>query len=207
MGGDSEPWRRPYHWWGLPWTRPNPSTLEELVAASVIGPREATWLFNHVRTGGSVTVSAGPSGVGKSTLAHALAGAVDPGRDRVYIRGTHEPFDWQTTLAGASTTLLVNEISPHLPVYCWGESARTVLRLACGGYQLIATAHANSVDELAQMLRAAPISATIAQVVALDVVVFLDAADASRPAPGSVTSIMRIIVDGKTGRIAAAPVD
>jgi type IV secretory pathway ATPase VirB11/archaellum biosynthesis ATPase len=115
-------------------------------------------LADHVRNGGSVIVAAAESGAGKSTLAHTLIDCIRPGKDHIYIRGTYEPFDWLDEYPLETTALLVNEFSPHLPVYCWGESAGRTLELHASGFQLIATMHASNRAEALVHLSRLPIS-------------------------------------------------
>src|SRR6185436_9488690 len=121
------PWEQPFAWWGPPWARPNLLSLADLIAQGVINAEKVAWLADHVRRGRSVVVAALRSGTGKSTLAHALIAEVDPERSRVYVRGSYEPFDWLASSDPNRTTILVNEISDHLPVYCWGVCAKRVL--------------------------------------------------------------------------------
>jgi len=198
-------WDRPFYWWGLPWTQPNPRTIDELVGQGMLAASQAAWLLDHVRRGGSVVVAARASGAGKSTLAYALAEKITSKRTGIYVRGAYESFDWLDAAAPESTTLLVNEMSPHLPTYCWGECARTVLRLVTMGCQLITTLHADSSDDLCALLQTAPIHATDEQVVAFNVVVFLDSAAPTSGRRRRVTSIVRLRLDRTSGLIEAAP--
>lgn len=194
---------QPYHWWGLPWTPPNPRTLADLVQGGMMPAATAQFLAAHVRSGGSIAVAAGSSGAGKSTLAHALIAEIPPGRTLVYVRGGYEPFNWLDDAQPASTTILINEISPHLPVYCWSGRARTVLRLAAAGYQVVATLHATSVEELVGLLRAPPIGASEAEVVALNLVVFLDSDVPSAETRHRIASVARLEMTGQPGRLVA----
>jgi len=172
----------------------------------MLSANAAQLLFEHVRGGGSVVVAASQSGAGKSTLAHALLTGISPDRIHAHIRGTYESFDWLDVTLPSSTTLLVNEISPHLPTYCWGESARTVLRMAAGGYQLIATLHAATPVEVIRLLRNAPIRASDDEIVALNVVVFLDIFEDRGAFQRRVSSIVRLERDSATGQIGAIPI-
>jgi energy-coupling factor transporter ATP-binding protein EcfA2 len=88
------------------------------VADDVVDPATADVLRRHVRAGNSVVVAAGPSRVGKSTLADALAGELPHETGRVYVRGGYETFDFAGEIDVGRTALLVNEISPHRPSTC-----------------------------------------------------------------------------------------
>jgi hypothetical protein len=196
----------PFYWWGLPWSPAYPRTLSELVTEGMLSANPANFLLEHVRSGGSVVVAASQSGAGKSTLAHALQAGISPDRIHAHIRGTYESFDWLGSAFPEFTTLLVNEISPHLPTYCWDDSARTVLRLAASGYQLIGTLHAANPAEAIGLLRAAPVHASDDQIVALNVVVFLDIFEVRGEFQRRVSSIVRLERDSSTDQSEALPV-
>lgn len=198
-------WQRPFYWWGPPWVQPHPRSLADLVSSAMLTASEAEWLRAHVHAGGSVLVASVPSGAGKSTLAHALAAELPANRQIVYIRGAYESFVWAAADL-PSVTILVNEISDHLPIYAWSEVAHRCLALAAAGSQIIATAHADSADDLTALLCEPPVAATHPQVAALDTVVFLY----TLPTPSGITrrvrSIERWTMDPETGQAAFKPV-
>ena len=198
------PWEQPFHWWGPPWAPPNVMSLADLVEQGLIRPEHAPRLTNQVRQGGSLVVAALRSGTGKSTLAHALMAAIEPDRNRIYIRGTYEPFDWLPSSQPDQTTLLINEISDHLPVYCWGDCAKRVLSLARRGYQVIATLHADSPAAFLALLRSPEIGVGEDEFVALDIVVFLDITASGQR---SVSDIMQVRSDSDSGRAVLRPID
>jgi type IV secretory pathway ATPase VirB11/archaellum biosynthesis ATPase len=199
-----EPWDRPYHWWGPPWVAPNPLTLADLVGKGTLNYGQAGWLADQVRNGGSVIVAALHSGTGKSTLARALIDQLPPERTRVYLRGQAETFTWTGRQPPESTTILVNEMSEHLPVYCWGRCVRAVLRLAVAGYQVIATIHADTPGALFSLLRSPGIGASEAEIVALNIVVFLDITTGGER---TVAGIVRLTIDPETRQVEARPAD
>ena len=71
--------------------------------------------------------------------------------------------------------ILINEISPHLPIYLWGSNARQVFDSGLRGAQLLATAHAENPESLIHQLMAYPTNATIEQLRLWDLVIFLSA--------------------------------
>jgi hypothetical protein len=99
------------------------------------------------------------------------------GTNRVYVRGAYEPFDFlgDPAVVPAETALLVNEISPHLPAYLWGEGVRRVLRRRRAGYAIYATAHAADAEGLVGLLGGPPLRVPLAEVAAFDLVVAMDA--------------------------------
>lgn len=164
----------PYHWWGDAWAEPSLHALDELVGLGMLSAGSAEHLINHVALGGSVVVCSSRSRIGKSTLAHSLIEHAPPARDRIYTRGNHECFSWAEAISPASTTILVNEISPHLPIYTWGSALLRCLELGRRGAQIIATAHATSADRLVNQLVTPTVGAPVQDVVALGLVVVLD---------------------------------
>jgi type IV secretory pathway ATPase VirB11/archaellum biosynthesis ATPase len=196
----------PFHWWGPPWADGMPRSLDDLVSLGSLTGAAAEFLISHVRQGGSVVVAAMPQGAGKSTFAFALGEAVHPDRTRIYLRGAFESFDWVDQFPAATTTLLVNEISNHLPVYCWDRCARRLLELAAGGYQVIATAHASTTEQFVRLLSESPMAATASEVVAFDVVVFLDIQATPTGIERQLESVYRWQLDPHSGLSVARPV-
>jgi len=152
----------------------------------------ATALRDAVRAGESFVVAAGPSRVGKSTLANALAQELLPSVERIYVRGSYETFDFVAERSAARRALLVNEISPHLPIYLWGSAARRTLRLAGDGGQLIATIHADSPEEVVYQLARQPVGATPDEIAALGAIVFLGPPATDAKDPWRVSRIVRL---------------
>lgn len=149
----------PFHWWG-PGPVPGESlTLSSLVHNGTIDLDLAAILWASVRARRSLTVIGGPSGLGKSTLVHALLPALPQGTQRVYLRGCYETFAFrdETACDPASTALLVNEISPHLPIYLWGPAVQRTLAAGNAGYQILATAHGRDVVDFAASLTGSPL--------------------------------------------------
>lgn len=106
-------------------------------------------------SGISVAVVSSAASVGKSTLLRALLEFAPDDSEVIYLRGWHDPFDFLETQSGkAGLRLLVaNELSPHLPTYVWGDSARCAFEvIRHPGYALWATAHAANRDELQSLV-------------------------------------------------------
>ena len=199
-------WQEPFRWWGPPWQTPEPRSLTQLVGLEMLSGWQAAWLVDHMATGGSMVVAASPQGAGKSTLAAALIAELPNDRFKVYLRGMYEPFDWVNDSTPQSTTLLVNEISPHLPIYAWGETLRRLLALGEAGYQIVATMHADSVEEAVIQLANYPIEGTVAQFTALSVIVFITVTVANDKVDRRVGSIFSLERDGSTGGLIAQAV-
>jgi energy-coupling factor transporter ATP-binding protein EcfA2 len=130
----------------------------------------------------SLAVVAGASGVGKTTLLTALLDFLPSPTRRIYLRGCFETFTFMSdsTIIAGETALLINEISPHLPVYLWGPAVSRVLGAAQQGFALLATAHADSVHDLVGALTGSPLHVPVAQTAAFEFVVILERHEASR---------------------------
>lgn len=165
----------PAHWWGPFGRHPTPLTIRDLIANRTIDTDLAAWLWLLIEAGASTLVCAGPGGAGKTTLLTALTAFLNPARAPYVVRGAYDPLDAIKELPPAETVLLVNEISGHLPIYLWGAGARRVFDAAGNGAQLLATAHATTVDEAIRDLTGPPVHASGDDLQRWDLVLFLDA--------------------------------
>lgn len=165
----------PGHWWGPLGRRTSPLTIEDLIAYRTLSAELAAWLWLLIEAGASTLVCAGPGGAGKTTLLTALTAFCSPDRAPYVVRGAWDPLDAVANHPAAGVTLLVNEISAHLPIYVWGPAARRVFDAGLAGAQLLGTAHATTVEEAVRELSAPPVSATERDVRLWDLVVYIDA--------------------------------
>ena len=171
----SRSYDEPFGWWGPVWSVPAPRSIHDLIADGVLTAECAALLSVLIDRRASVIVAAGPSGAGKTTLLTALLDFLPAGTRRIYVRGCYEPFDFLGATVPTSSALLVNELSPHLPIYLWGPGVRRTLQAAQSGYQLLATAHATSVDEFVYSLAGYPLRVPAEEIAAIDLLVLLDA--------------------------------
>jgi len=163
------------HWWGPFGRRPNPLTLQQLIANQTLDSELAAWLWVLIEAGASVLVCAGPGGAGKTTLLTGLTAFLSPDRSPYAVRGAFDALDAISGQRPAETVLLINEVSAHLPIYTWGAGARRVFDAGHAGAQLLATAHATNRHELAKELTGPLINATDADLRLWDLVLFIDA--------------------------------
>jgi len=137
----------------------------------------ATLLVSVIARRKSLLVVAAGSGVGKSTLLTALLPHVPLDTRQIVLRGTYEAFDFRLdpTVVPRESVLIINEISPYLPLYLWGPALRRGLRFGREGYAFHATAHAESVEQLIAMLSGPPVGVPGRDIASLGTVVLLEA--------------------------------
>lgn len=152
----TEPAALPPDWWGPVWNRGARRTLSELIAAAVLDTGTAAVMWRLVEQGESVTIAAPCGSAGKTTLLTALLDAIPPHRPRRFVRGIHDVVS-PDARSDVPVALLVNEISPHLPIYCWGPALRSALERVARGDQLLATIHAATPSDVIDTLAAAPL--------------------------------------------------
>lgn len=198
----------PPEWWG-PFGAVGPAlTLVDLVAGGILTVQHAAWLWTEVEQGRSVCIAAGPSGAGKTTILTCLVDAIPLARHRIYLRGMYETFAFRRQIEPDQAVLLVNEISPHLPVYCWGDAVRGVLQCARDGFQMLSTIHAATVKELVHQLAARPLRISPALISELGVVVFVDAKRSDEgKVERRVREFVRLSHDAEIGAVSAIAVD
>jgi hypothetical protein len=147
----------PPGWWGWPWRLPRPLSVPELIAAGSLSAELAALLWLAVERRASILVAAGPNGAGKTVTLTALLDFLPPHVARVHLDGMAEDFGFVARTEPASTYLLCNEISDHLPLYLWGRRVRRLFELLSQGFAVGATLHAGSVGETLDFLRAPPL--------------------------------------------------
>ena len=143
----------PVAWWGWSWEPPVAMSIAELVAAGDLDARTAALAWVVLAEHGSLLVAAEQPHAGKTTLLTALLDVVPSRVTRVYLRGGGETFEFLDRGHAATTLLLANELSSHLPVYLWGAKAVRTFHALRDGYVLAATLHADSVAEAIARLR------------------------------------------------------
>lgn len=197
------PDRLPVGWWGPRWDAPRRQTIVEMIRDGVMDPSTGALLWTLVESGRSLTVAAGPSGAGKTTLLTSVLAAIPESRPRYVVRGVHERFaDLSANLTNLA--LLVNEISPHLPIYAWGPVVRQVLDYGTKGCQVLSTIHARTTEEIVGQLAGPPLRLPLRSIAALSTIAFLDAeGDGAR----RVNRLQSLAYDADTAGLRVSEVD
>jgi hypothetical protein len=174
-------YERPFHWWGPGWDTPTPRSLADLLRDGTLEPATAALLWASLIRRCSLAVIGGQGGLGKTTLLTALLPLLPHDTRHIYLRGCFEPFAFLDDPAVDPTrsALLLNEISPHLPVYLWGPGVGRALHAAQSGFTLLATAHGESVHEFVTSLTGSPLRVPAASIAAFNLVAILEQSSAT----------------------------
>jgi energy-coupling factor transporter ATP-binding protein EcfA2 len=174
-----------------------------------IDPGTAALLWAALARRRSLAVVAGPSGTGKSTLLRALLAFLPHDTRHVFLRGCFETFAFlaDPAIVPRQTALLINEISPHLPVYLWGPAVERVVAASERGFCVLTTAHAASVDQFIGGLAGSPLRLPAPRLAAFEFVAIMERTNAV-PSGRRVREVCRLL-SGRQGigieRLAAGP--
>lgn len=168
-------YHEPFHWWGPGWDAPAGRSMGDLLRNGTIDPGTGAVLWAALARRKSVAVVAGPSGAGKTTMLTALLEFLPPDTNRLYLRGCFESFAFlsDSAVIPSASVMLVNEISPHLPIYLWGPAVARALDATERGFSLLATAHAESVVEFVGSLTGSPLRISAPLIAAFEFVVVM----------------------------------
>jgi hypothetical protein len=133
----------------------HPLSVAQLIASGSLDARTAALLWLLVEKHQSLIVS-GPTdptpGVGKTTTLNALLQCLPGGSTLVYTAGMYEDFSFKEQVTPETTCVLANEVSDHLRIYMWGRVARAMLRMPEEGYAVATSCHADTIDDVMNML-------------------------------------------------------
>lgn len=144
---------RPQSWWGWHgWDHPIPLSIVEIIEAGTLPPRLAAAFWLGMERGASFVFAAHPPGAGKTALLTAILPFAPRDSLAYFTRGWGETFDLPPRDDSLPTYLLVNEMSDDLPVYSWGPYVIRSFEAVAEGYSLATTMHADSAEEVAEIL-------------------------------------------------------
>jgi hypothetical protein len=133
----------------------HPLSVAQLIASGSLDAHTAALLWLLVEKHQSLIVS-GPTdptpGIGKTTTLNALLQFLPGGSTLVYTAGMYEDFSFKEQVTPETTCVLANEVSDHLRIYMWGRVARTLLRMPEEGYAIATSCHADTIDDVMNML-------------------------------------------------------
>jgi hypothetical protein len=125
-------------------------SLPQLIAAGFLRPEDANILVTLAHRGISMAIVATSAARGKSSLLAALLPYLPAERDRYFLRGSFETFQFAQDVVWRPdrAAMIANEISDFLPVYIPRHLTKRLFRLVAQGACLWTTAHASGLDDL-----------------------------------------------------------
>lgn len=178
---------------------PEPRSIVALIRDGTIDAELAATIWVLLEGRVPLVVAGTGPGVGRSTLLAALLDFVPPGVRLIELAGSDETFAWlphaselgwsggAPVMSGSepivrpdTTMLVAGELSDGLPSSTWGDAARLAVRAASVGYGLAATIAADSLDDVFESLRRAPVGLTDDEMSWLGVVLVLRHLDDGR---------------------------
>jgi hypothetical protein len=144
---------RPQSWWGWHgWNQPIPLSIVEIIQAGTLPPRLAAAFWLGMERGASFIFAAEPPSAGKTALLTALLPFAPRDALAYFTRGWGETFDLPPRDNNVPTYILVNEMSDDIPVYSWGPYVIRIFELMAEGYSMATTMHADTSEEVADIL-------------------------------------------------------
>ena len=138
------------NWWGGHGWSDNRLSLLDLKLAALL------WLLVEKKS--SIIVAAAPQLAGKTTLLTALIDFMPPWFERVYTQDQDEDFLFLDTTFPENTYIMVPELSDHTQAYLWGDAVRMLFQALERGYSMAATMHADTPEEVIDMLQGDPVN-------------------------------------------------
>lgn len=153
-------YEEPFGWWGWHWQPAEPMSVVELLDAHSFDAETLALIWALLAHRASVIVGAEPPMAGKTTTLTALLDFLPPDARPYYLHGHYETFDFvnDPDTDPRRSYLLANEMSDHLAIYFWGARVGKLFTLLPEGYAFGSTMHAETVDEVLDILTAPPLS-------------------------------------------------
>lgn len=147
----------PSRWWGGESRAEGRLSLLDLIRNNTLDVDTAALLWLLVENKSSIIVASMPQLAGKTTLLSALMDFAPPRYERVYANGQDEDFSFLARTDPANTYILIPELSDHTPAYLWGDAVQTLFKSLGQGYSMAATMHADTPEQVLDMLAGYPV--------------------------------------------------
>ncbi len=148
-------------------------SIVDLLEAGTISLDMAAYAYTVMSYGASVLTGAVPGGAGKTTLMATMLHALPAG---VKIVTVDEPsvIDQADSHQPGEACFLVHEIGAgHWYGYLWGPPVARYLDLTTAGHLIASCLHADTLEELTNILRAPPLSVSPAALGGVSLILFM----------------------------------
>ncbi len=136
-------------------------SIVDLIEAGTISVEMAACAMRAMEGGASLLTGARPGGAGKTTLMAALLGFLPQGVPIVTVDGSRAIAEGHDRPPDEPACYLAHEIgSGHWFGYIWGRDVARFLSLTAGRRRIASCLHADTLDELAEIVCSPPLGAT-----------------------------------------------
>jgi len=136
-------------------------SIVDLIRAGTISVEMSAYAMRALERGASLLTGARPGGAGKTTLMAALLNFLPPGVPIVTVDRSRVIADALARPAAETACYLAHEIgSGHWYGYLWGRDVARFLSLIEDERRLASCLHADTLDELAEIVCSPPLQAT-----------------------------------------------
>ncbi len=153
-------YEEPFGWWGWHWQPPQPLSVVQLLDARSFDTETLALVWALLARRASVIVGAEPPLAGKTTTLTALLDFLPADTQPTYLHGHYETFEFAADPATEPRRvyMLANEMSDHLAIYFWGARVGRLFSLLPAGYAFGSTIHAETVEDVLDILAAPPLN-------------------------------------------------
>jgi len=150
-------------------------SIVDLIRAGTISVEMSAYAFRAMHEGASLLTGARPGGAGKTTLMAALLSFLPPGVPIVTVDHAGVIDEGLARDPNEPSCYLAHEIgSGHWYGYIWGRDVARFLSLIEAGRRIASCLHADTLDELADIICSPPLEAAREQLGRVGLVLFMD---------------------------------
>lgn len=149
-------------------------SIVDLIQARTISLEMAAHAWRAMDQGASLLTGARPGGAGKTTLMAAILNFLPPNVPIVTVDSPHVITDALATSVDKPACYLAHEIgSGYWYGYIWGGDVARFLSLIGGGRRIASCLHADTLEELGQIVCSPPLEASAQLLARVDLILFM----------------------------------
>lgn len=149
-------------------------SIVDLIQAGTLSLDMAAYAMRAMQEGVSLLTGARPGGAGKTTLMAAILGFLPPEVPIVTVDGPQVIHEGLSRQVGEPTCYLVHEIgSGHWFGYLWGPDVADYFSLINGSRRIASCLHADTLDELTDILCSPPLEVRKADLGRVGLILFM----------------------------------